>query len=99
MSDKNIFEKATDMVGNLTKFQKLPKLQAGYIEREEFKDSDLSAGYFCYNCIYWVDTSGGKCMIVNNKGSDVFGKETDVIAPHGCCNGYTPNEDKVKKVS
>lgn len=49
MSDKNLFEKAADVVGNVTKFQKQSKLQAAYIEREEFKTSNLSAGYFCYN--------------------------------------------------
>jgi hypothetical protein len=40
MSDKNIFEKAKDMIGNVTKFQKQSKLKAGYLECDEFKDSN-----------------------------------------------------------
>lgn len=27
-------------------------------------------------------------MIVDDKGPDVFGNIFDVIAVHGCCNGY-----------
>ncbi len=96
LSDKNVFEKAADVMGSMTKFQKQSKLKTAYLEREEFKDSDLHVGTFCYNCIYWVDMSGGKCMIVDEKGPDVFGKESRVIAPHGCCNGYEPNYDKIR---
>jgi hypothetical protein len=95
MSDKNIFEKAKDMIGNVTKFQKQSKLKAGYLECDEFKDSNYEKGYFCYNCIYWMDTSGGKCMIVEDEGPDIFGKTSGVIAPHGCCNGYEANYDKI----
>jgi hypothetical protein len=95
MSDKNIIEKAADVVGNITKFQKQSKLKAAYMAREEFKDSDLHKGFFCYNCIYWVDSMGGKCMIVDDKGPDIFGNISDVIAPHGCCNGYEHNYDKL----
>lgn len=96
MSDKNIIEKAADVVGNITKFQKQSKLQSAYLERDEFKTANLDSGYFCYNCIYWVDSMGGRCMIVSDEGPDVFGKVSGVIAPHGCCNGYQPNNDKIK---
>ncbi len=99
MSDKNIIEKAADVVGNITKFQKQSKLKSAYVEREEFKDSNLHSGYFCYNCIYWIDSLGGKCMIVDDKGPDVFGKVSDIIAPHGCCNGYELNFDKIRKAT
>jgi hypothetical protein len=95
MSDKNIVEKAADVVGNITKFQKQSKLKSAYVEREEFKGANLHEGYFCYNCIYWIDSLGGKCMIVDDKGPDVFGKVSDIIAPHGCCNGYEPNSEKL----
>ena len=95
MSDKNIIEKAADVVGNITKFQKQTKLKTAYIERQEFKNSDLHKGYFCYNCIYWVDSMDGRCMIVSDEGPDAFGKVSGVIAPHGCCNGYEPNKDKI----
>ena len=46
MSDKNILEKAGDILENVTKFKKLNKLQAGYLERDEFKDSNLQKGFF-----------------------------------------------------
>jgi hypothetical protein len=97
MSDKNIFEKAGDIMENVTKFKKQSKLQAGYLERDEFKDSNLKKGFFCYNCIYWIDMSGGKCMIVDDKGPDLFGKVSDVIAQHGCCSLYSPNFDEINK--
>ncbi|HET8793804.1 MAG TPA: hypothetical protein VFM31_08420 [Nitrososphaeraceae archaeon] len=93
----NAIEKASDIVDNTTKFQKLSKLKSGYIERDEFKHSNLQKGFFCYNCIYWVDLGGGKCMIVDNKGPDSFGKVSDVIAPHGCCNGYEPDYDEINE--
>jgi hypothetical protein len=97
MSDKNIFEKAGDIVENVTKFKKQSKLKGGYIERDEFKDSNLHKGFFCYNCIYWIDMTGGKCMIVDDKGPDLFGNISDVIAPHGCCSAYEPNFDAINE--
>ncbi len=97
MSDKNVVEKAKDMIGNVTKFQKQSKLKTAYLEREEFRDSDLHKGTFCYNCIYWMDMSGGKCMIVEDTGPDIFGNESGVISAHGCCNGYEPNYDKIRR--
>jgi hypothetical protein len=82
-------------IDNLSKFKKFSKLKASYIEYDKFADSDMRQGYFCYNCIYWVNTLGGQCMLVNNEGMDVMGKESSVIAPHGCCAGYEPNFDKI----
>src|SRR3712207_7496259 len=37
----NLIEKTSGIVDNTAKFKKQSKLKAGYIEREEFKDSDL----------------------------------------------------------
>jgi len=34
-------------------------------------------------------------MLVKETGSDVMGKVSDVIAPHGCCSGYEPNYSKI----
>jgi hypothetical protein len=76
---------------------KLTKVTSGYVEIDEFKDSDTHKGYFCYNCIYWIDMTGGKCMIVDDKGPDLFGKILDVIAPHGCCSLYEPNFDEINE--
>src|ERR671911_642239 len=67
------------------------------LERDEFKDFDLHKGFFCYKCIYWIDMTGGKCMIVDDKRPDVFGNVSDVIAPHGCCNGYEPDFDEINE--
>jgi hypothetical protein len=64
-------------------------------ETDAFRNADLHAGYFCYNCIYWINAGGGKCMLVENEGPDVMGKVSSVIAPHGCCAGYEPNYDKI----
>ncbi|MGN6346398.1 MAG: hypothetical protein ACTHME_01720 [Candidatus Nitrosocosmicus sp.] len=82
-----------------SKFQKQSKLKAAYMEREEFKDSDPHKGFFCYNCIYRMDSMGEKCMIVDDKGPDILGNISDVIAPHGWRNGYKPNYKKSKKGS
>ena len=93
----DVTEKASDTMDNLAKFQKQSKLKAGYIERDEFKNSNFQKGFFCHNRIYWIDMSGGKCMIVDDKGPDLFGKVSDVIAQHGCCSLYSPNFDEINK--
>src|ERR1051325_3670683 len=93
-----ITDKIKEKVGaidNLSKFQKFSKLKASYVEYDRFADSNLREGYFCYNCIYWINASGGKCMLVENEGPDVLGKVSDVIAPHGCCAGYEANFGKL----
>jgi hypothetical protein len=67
-------------------------------EARENNDEDLAKSrFFCYTCIYWINMTGGKCMMVNDKGPDLFGKVSDVIAPHGCCSIYTPNFDEINK--
>ena len=83
------------VVDNLSKFQKFSKLKASYVEFDKFSDSNLHEGYFCYNCIYWINAGGGKCMLVEDDGPDVLGKVSGVIAPHGCCAGYEANYDKL----
>jgi hypothetical protein len=88
-------KEAVGAVDNLTKFKKFSKLKASYVEYDAFADSNLHEGYFCYNCIYWINAGGGKCMLVEDKGPDVLGKVSAVIAPHGCCAGYEPNYDKI----
>ena len=88
-------KEAVGAVDNLSKFKKFSKLKASYVEYDKFTDSNLHEGYFCYNCIYWINASGGKCMLVEDEGADVMGKVSSVIAPHGCCAGYEPNYDKL----
>jgi hypothetical protein len=41
--------------------------------------------------------SGGKCILVNDKGPDLFGKVSDVIAPYGCCSVYTADVEDINK--
>ena len=89
-------KEAAGAVDNLTKFKKRSKLQASYIEYDKFADSNLHEGYFCYNCIYWMSTSGGKCMLVEDKGPDVNGRESGIIAPHGLCTLWDPNEEEAR---
>src|SRR3569833_2559592 len=92
-----ITDKIKEKVGaidNLSKYQKFNKQKASYIEYDKFTDSNLHEGYFCYNCIYWINAGGGKCMLVENEGADVLGKVSNVIAPHGCCAGYDSNKKK-----
>jgi hypothetical protein len=92
---KDKIKETVGAVDNLSKFKKFSKLKASYIEYDKFADSNLHEGYFCYNCIYWISMGGGKCMLVEEKGPDVMGKVSDVIAPHGCCAGYEANYDKI----
>jgi hypothetical protein len=92
---KDKIKEKVGAVDNISKFKKFSKLKASYIEYDKFADSNLHEGYFCYNCIYWINASGGKCMLVEDNGPDVLGKVSDVIAPHGCCAGYESNYNKL----
>ncbi|MER5176092.1 MAG: hypothetical protein ABJB76_06605 [Candidatus Nitrosocosmicus sp.] len=38
-------------------------------------------------------------MIVDEKGPDVVGNISKVIAAHGWCNGYQPNYDKLSNAN
>jgi hypothetical protein len=88
---KNKIKEAAGAVDNFSKFKKFSKLKASYIEYDKFADSNLHEGYFCHNCIYWISTSGEKCMLVEDNGPNVLEKVSDAIAPHGCCLGYGAN--------
>ena len=88
-------KEAVGMADNVSKFKKLSKRKASYVEYHRFADSNLREGYFCYNSIYRMNVDGGKCMIVEDDGPDVMGKVSDIIAPHGCCSGYEPNYSKL----
>ncbi len=60
-----------------TKLKKLAKITARYMEMEEFKDSDHHAGYFCYNCMYFIKPN--HCAIVTDEGPDAYGMTSDKI--------------------
>lgn len=76
---------------------RISKKKAGYYEIDEFKDSDLNHGYFCYSCVFFINVQGGRCLIVHNKGEDCFGKESEVVAPHGYCPLWGPNREIIKR--
>ncbi len=80
----------------MAKEARIPKKRAGYIEMDEFKNSDLKQGYFCYACVYFANIGGGKCMIVRSNGEDCNGKFSKVIAPHGYCSLWAPNHAILK---
>jgi hypothetical protein len=56
-------KEAFGAMDNLSKFKKFSKLKASYMGYDKFADSDLRHGYFCYNCIYWVNTLGGSMHV------------------------------------
>lgn len=90
MSTQNISEEATQQ-------KKLPKIAARYIELEQFKDSDHHKGYFCYNCAYFVKPH--HCSIVTDEGVDILGRSSGIIAPHGLCSMWIPNEKEIHGTS
>src|SRR5687767_15746485 len=54
-----------------TEHNKLRKVTSGYMEIDEFKNSDTHRGYFCYNCEYFIKPN--HCMIVTDEGQDLHG--------------------------
>jgi hypothetical protein len=76
-----------------TQQKKLTKIAARYIELEQFKDSDHHKGYFCYNCTYFVKPH--HCAVVTDEGMDILGRSSGVIAPHGLCSLWMPNEAEI----
>ena len=75
-------------------YPKLSKASSGYLELEHFKNADLHTGYFCYNCTYFI--KGNHCAIVEDTGPDIYGKESGIIAPHGICSIWDPNEEETR---
>lgn len=73
-------------------YPKLSKATSGYLEIKNFEKSDLHTGYFCYDCLYFIDDND--CAIVRQDGPDVNGKESGIIAPHGICTLWSPEETK-----
>jgi hypothetical protein len=70
-------------------YSKLSKVKSGYLEINFFKNADLSVGYFCYNCTYFIKPN--HCAIVEDAGPDVDGQQSGIIAPHGVCTLWEAN--------
>jgi hypothetical protein len=75
-------------------YPKLSKASSGYLEIEQFKNSDLHTGYFCYNCTYFIKDN--HCAIVEDSGPDVNAKESGIIAPYGVCTLWDPNDQQTR---
>jgi hypothetical protein len=84
-----------ELISTLKQNPKLSKGASGYVEIDIFQNSDLHSGYFCYNCIYFIK-QGNHCAIVKDSGPDVNGKESGIIAPHGVCTLWDPNEEEAR---
>ena len=86
MSDKSKIGKNRD-------YPKLSKTTSGYLEIPYFENSNLNAGYFCNDCIYYMKEVN-ECVIVKSDGPDVNGEESGTIAPHGICTLWVPIEEQ-----
>lgn len=82
------------VIPHAKEYPKLGKAQAGYLEIGFFKNADLHTGYFCYNCIYYIKDN--QCAIVRSDGPDVRGEKSEIIAPHGVCTLWEPNEEETR---
>jgi len=85
---------ASEVIATDKQYPKLSKATSGYLEIDLFKNSDLHTGYFCYSCTYYVKDN--HCAIVEDSGPDVDSKESGIIAPHGVCTLWDPNEGETK---
>jgi hypothetical protein len=77
----------------LTGLQRLAKVNARYLDMEQFRDSDLEAGYFSYNCIYFMKPN--HCAIVADDVVEAFGKASNETAPHSICALWELNKREV----
>ena len=75
-------------------YPKLSKAASGYLEIQYFKNADFHTGYFCYNCTYFIKPD--RCAIVEDTGPDVYNNESGIVAPHGLCTLWDPNEDETR---
>jgi hypothetical protein len=73
---------------------KLTKVTSGYVEVDEFNDSDTHKGYFCYNCEYFIEPD--HCMIVTDEGQDLNGIVSGKVLPYDVYYLWTPNEKEIK---
>lgn len=85
---------ANEVIATDKQYPKLSKAVSGYLEIDHFKNADLHTGYFCYNCTFFIPDH--HCAIVEDSGQDVDNKESHVIAPHGVCTLWGPNEKETR---
>ena len=81
-------------MGNIDTSKQYPKLSkcgSGYGTEESFSKANLSVGYFCNNCTYFIKDN--RCAIVEEDGPDVNGTVSGIIAPYGSCDLWVLNKD------
>jgi hypothetical protein len=94
MSKNSSFTSTQKIPQEATNLNKLTKVYSGYVEIESFKNSDTHKGYFCYNCIYFMEPN--HCAIVTDEGQDIYGNVSNAIKPYAVCSLWTPNEKEIK---
>jgi hypothetical protein len=77
-----------------TEFPKIPKLIAKYVEFPEFKNADLTKGYFCASCTFFWE-GHDHCAIVLSKGESSDGANSTIIAPYAMCALWQPNYEVI----
>ena len=85
---------SSQIIATDKQYPKLSKAASGYLEIDHFKNADLHTGYFCYKCTYFIKDN--HCAIVEDTGPDVNGRESGIIAPHGLCTLWDPNEEETR---
>jgi len=85
---------ASQIISTDKQYPKLSKAASGYVEVDQFKNADLHTGYFCYNCTYFIKPN--HCAIVEDTGPDTKGRESGIIAAHGICTLWDPNEEEAR---
>ena len=84
----------SEYIPKVKDYPKLSKATSGYLEINNFKNANLNSGYFCNDCLYFIN--GNECAIVTSTGPDVNNKESDTIAPHGICTLWYPDKNKTE---
>ena len=84
----------SQLISTDKQYPKLSKTDSGYLEIDQFKNADLHTGYFCYNCTYFIKDN--HCAIVEDTGPDINGRKSGIIAPHGICTLWDPNEEEAR---
>ncbi len=69
---------------------KISKLEARYVEYQAFSEVNISRGFFCGSCVYYI-SGRNDCSIVFSEGESYDGDSSDRIAPNGMCALWKPN--------
>jgi hypothetical protein len=93
MSSNSNFVSTQKIPQEATELAKLTKVSSRYMELPSLR-TDTHTSYFCYNCLYFMKPS--HCAVVTDEGQDVNGNVSNIIAVHGICSLWAPNEKEIK---